>query len=366
MRNCLVVLKNKKLCLETAEYTPCAMAFAAAGLYFDKISVVAFDSSRDIVSQLKECHANFDNTVIMCPRMMDKTVKEFLQPLYGGTFDAGGIMDIGTSAVFLHFTDGGTSSDFDRFAEYINGKSDVKFVRKYIKAVGAPRDEIVRIADEAKTINPDIECNVFESYGDFTIELVYPADKPAGISEIIRNFATALEEYIYAYDKIDIAQQLFELLKLRKIKIACAESFTGGGVGQRIVEIPGASEVFYEGLNAYSNESKKERLNVKEKTLQTDGAVSEETAKQMAIGMMWRGHCNIAVSTTGIAGPQSDNTSKPVGLCYIAVAVKDGLTFKGTTVYKYNLSGDRKTITQTAINYALFLAYRSIKQNITQ
>ena len=148
--------------------------------------------------------------------------------------------------------------------------------------------------------------------------------------------------------------------------MSCAESFTGGGVGRRIVEIPGASEVYYEGLNTYSNESKKERLGVKESTLQTEGAVSAETAKQMANGLMWRGHCNIAVSTTGIAGPKSDNTSKPVGLCYIAVAVKDGLTFKGTTAYKYNILGDRKTITETAINYALFLAYRSIKQNVTQ
>lgn len=366
MRNCLVVLKNKKLCLETAEYTPCAMAFAAAGLYFDKISVVAFDSSRDIVAQFKDCHANFDNSVIMCPRVMENTVKEFLQPLYGGTFEAGGIMDMGSSAVFLHFTDDVTSADFDRFAEYINGKSEIKFVRKYIKAVGAPRAEIVRLADEAKTINPDLECNVFESYGDFTIELVYPEDKPTGISEIIRNFATALDEYIYAYDKVNIAQQLFELLKLRKLKIACAESFTGGGVGRRIVEIPGASEVYYEGLNTYSNDSKKDRLAVKEKTLQTYGAVSEETAREMANGLMWRGRCNVAVSTTGIAGPTSDNTSKPVGLCFIAVAIKDGMTFKGATAYKFNISGDRKTITETAINYALYLAYKNIKQNIRQ
>ena len=366
MRNCLVVLKNKKMCSEDAEYLSCTRAFAAAGVYFDKIAVVAFDSSRDIIFQLKDCHANYDNSVIMCPRTMDTTLKDYLQPLYGASFDGSGILDNGNLSVFMYFTDGGNASDFERFAEHINSKLQTPFERSYIKAVGAPREDIIRIADEAKSMNPSLECNVFERYGDYTIELVYPRGQTKVMSEIVRKFVSTLDDYVYALENTSIAEQLFQLLKLRKLKMSCAESFTGGGVGRRIVEIPGASEVYYEGLNTYSNESKKERLGVKESTLQTEGAVSAETAKQMANGLMWRGHCNIAVSTTGIAGPKSDNTSKPVGLCYIAVAVKDGLTFKGTTAYKYNISGDRKTITETAINYALFLAYRSIKQNVTQ
>ena len=77
---------------------------------------------------------------------------------------------------------------------------------------------------------------------------------------------------------------------------------------------------------------------------------------QMAMGLINQGHCDVSVATTGIAGPKSDNTAKPVGLCYIAVGLKEG-----ASVYKYNFSGDRKTITDTAINYALFLVYKHIK-----
>ena len=363
MRNCLVVLKNKKLCLDMAEYTPCARAFASAGLYFDKISVVAYDSSRDITAQLKDCRSNFDNAVIMCPGSMQNTVTEYLQPLYGGTF-SDGIMDTGENIVFLYFTDSGDPSDFDKFAAHINDKQQLKFARSYIKAMGAPRDKLIKVVEDAKAADPSLEVNVFESYGDFTIELVYPESRAKAISGVVRMFATALEEHIYAYEKVDIAKHLYDLLKLRKYKLACAESFTGGGVGKRIVDIPGASEIFYEGLNTYSNDSKCDRLAVKDVTLKTEGAVSAETAKQMANGLMWRGRCNVAVSTTGIAGPQSDNTLKPVGLCYIGIALKDSSSFKGATVYKYNLSGDRKTITETAINYALFLAYKNAKDNL--
>lgn len=363
MRNCLVVLKNKKLCPDTAEYTQCARIFASSCLYFDKIALVAFDSSHDITAQFRECRSSFDNTVVLCPGSMEQTVKDYLQPLYGGTFN-GGLMETENGCVLIHFTDSDDSSDIENFARRIDEKQDLHFGRSYIKAMGAPRDEIIKVVEEAKAADPSLEINVFESYGDYKIELIYPQYREKLISGVVHMFATALDKYIYAYTDVSIAGRLFELLKLRKFKISCAESFTGGGVGQRIVEIPGASEVYYEGLNTYSNESKKERLAVKDVTLKTDGAVSAETAKQMASGLMWRGRCNVAISTTGIAGPTSDNSSKPVGLCYIGIALKDSSSFKGTTVYSYNLKGDRKTITETAINYALFLAYKNANDNL--
>jgi nicotinamide-nucleotide amidase len=76
----------------------------------------------------------------------------------------------------------------------------------------------------------------------------------------------------------------------------------------------------------------------------------------MAEGLINTGNCDLSISTTGIAGPKSDNTNKPVGLNYIAIGTKDGVN-----VYKFNTAGDRKTVTETAINHALFLAYKSIK-----
>ena len=76
----------------------------------------------------------------------------------------------------------------------------------------------------------------------------------------------------------------------------------------------------------------------------------------MAVGLLKTGKCDLAISTTGIAGPKSDNTAKPVGLCYIGIGMKDGVH-----TYKYNLSGNREEITETAKNTALFLAIKKLK-----
>ena len=110
-----------------------------------------------------------------------------------------------------------------------------------------------------------------------------------------------------------------------------------------------------EGVVSYSNQSKLSRLGVKASDLKTQGAVSSVVAYQMAVGLLKEG-CDIALSTTGIAGPQSDDTDKPVGLCYIAVGMKDGVH-----TYRYKLSGSREEITETAKNTALFLAIKKLK-----
>ena len=91
-------------------------------------------------------------------------------------------------------------------------------------------------------------------------------------------------------------------------------------------------------------------------TLGTVGAVSDETAYEMASGLIATGDCDIAGATTGLAGPRSDRTELPVGLCYLAVGLKEKVY-----VYRHRFSGSREDITETAINYALFLAYRQLK-----
>ena len=93
-----------------------------------------------------------------------------------------------------------------------------------------------------------------------------------------------------------------------------------------------------------------------ESDLKKQGAVSAVVAYQMAVGLLKSGKCDIAIATTGIAGPKSDDTDKPVGLCYIAVGMKDGVH-----TYRYNLNGDREEITETAKNTALFLAIKKLK-----
>ena len=145
-------------------------------------------------------------------------------------------------------------------------------------------------------------------------------------------------------------------MRLRKVKLSLAESFTGGRVVAEIIKNSGASAYVNEGLVPYSNQSKIKRLGVQSKDLDSQGAVSAVVAYQMALGLLKEGNCDMAICTTGIAGPNSDDTDKPVGLCYIAVGMKDGIH-----TYRNRLSGTREQITETAKNTALFLAIKKLK-----
>lgn len=121
-----------------------------------------------------------------------------------------------------------------------------------------------------------------------------------------------------------LARTLLDLCRSRRLTIATAESCTGGLVAGSLTDIPGSSEVIDRGFVTYSNEAKRAMLGVEAETLATFGAVSKETATQMAVGALERTDVDLAVSITGIAGPGGAVPGKPVGLVHFAVAARDG------------------------------------------
>lgn len=127
-----------------------------------------------------------------------------------------------------------------------------------------------------------------------------------------------------------LEEKVVELLKEKNLTFTCAESCTGGLIAKRITDVSGSSSVFECGVVSYSNRIKHEILGVKTQTLEKFGAVSEECAREMVSGVLALTRADIAVAVTGIAGPSSDGTDKPVGLVYIAFS--DGKT---TIVKKY-------------------------------
>ena len=131
-------------------------------------------------------------------------------------------------------------------------------------------------------------------------------------------------------------EKISELMIKNKLTLAIAESCTGGLICHTVTNIPGSSAFFQMGIVSYNNTAKVNLLNVQRKTLQCHGAVSSQTAEEMAQGIRTKAGADIGLSTTGIAGPGGGTPDKPVGLVYIALSDK-----KGTASYKYTFRGNR-------------------------
>jgi nicotinamide-nucleotide amidase len=148
---------------------------------------------------------------------------------------------------------------------------------------------------------------------------------------------------IYAEGDKKMEEVVGELLTERKLKLATAESCTGGLIGSRITDVPGSSNYYVGGVAAYTNKMKQSALGVSKTTLSMFGAVSEETAQEMALGAREKTGADVAVATTGIAGPGGGTEEKPVGTVAIAIAA-DSLGEDGVRSRMYQLWGTREWI----------------------
>lgn len=168
------------------------------------------------------------------------------------------------------------------------------------------------------------------------------------INPVDKEIKDVLGEYIYGEGETSLENVVSEILCNNKLSVSTAESCTGGMVAASLISYPGISDVFKEGAVTYSNESKMKRLGVRKETLDRYGAVSEETAREMAIGIAREANTDISISTTGIAGPGGGTDEKPVGLVYIGVFIKGKVV-----VNKFNFTGNRERIRRKTTMNAL-------------
>lgn len=159
-------------------------------------------------------------------------------------------------------------------------------------------------------------------------------------------------EYMYADRDIPLEQAVVEKLIEKNQTLAVAESCTGGLVAELMTSIPGSSRVFVGGIIAYAAEAKIRQLGVARETIEQHGTVSEETARQMAIGCILRFGSDYAISVTGVAGPDPSE-GKPPGTVFVSLADRSG-----TQVYALQLSGDRDIIRLRAAKVALYHLWR--------
>src|SRR5215831_8611511 len=146
-----------------------------------------------------------------------------------------------------------------------------------------------------------------------------------------------------------LARRVGSRLKRRGLKLATAESCTGGWIAQAVTSVAGSSEWFERGFVTYSNAAKKELLGVRSRTLSRYGAVSEEAAREMASGALKRSRAQVSVAVTGVAGPGGGTRAKPVGMVCFAWATKRGGARSATRRFR----GGRESVRRQSVVAAL-------------
>lgn len=176
------------------------------------------------------------------------------------------------------------------------------------------------------------------------------------VNDMIKRVDEIIGDSIYSYDNEELAAVVGRKLLEQQITVSSAESCTGGLFAARLIDIPGISAVFDRGLVTYSNKAKEEELGVSGKTLKSYGAVSRETAVEMAEGLHRASGSRLCISVTGVAGPDGGTEEKPVGLVYVAILLDGTLTCREFRQWPVNRSWNRNyTVLQM-----LFMIYKLI------
>jgi len=231
---------------------------------------------------------------------------------------------------------------------------------RVIHTIGLGESEIDhRIADLFRASeNPKIAVLAHDFRADVKVMAKSPSRDAAqaAIAPLETEIARRLHGFVFGYDADTPAAAVHALLRPRDRTLAVAESCTGGRIAAALTAVPGASKTFAGGIVAYANAVKAGMLDVSDETLARYGAVSEETAREMARGVRVRLSAAVGVATTGIAGPDGGTPEKPVGLVWLAVDDADGRS----ATARLDLAGDRETIAGRATTIALGMLWRHL------
>jgi len=204
----------------------------------------------------------------------------------------------------------------------------------------------------------------YAKQGEVTLRITAKSDDIEKAKKLIEPLEKAVRErfgiMVYGEDEESLEEVTCRLLMEKNITIATAESCTGGLLAEKITRIPGISQCFHMGVITYSNEAKQKILGVSAKTLERYGAVSSQTAMEMAEGIKKLSGADIGVSITGIAGPGGGSELKPVGLVYIGMATPDNCSCQ-----ELHLSGNRDRIRELTSMNALDMVRKYLQINLT-
>ncbi len=240
---------------------------------------------------------------------------------------------------------------------YLRGLTKFKYYSEYLRLYGTNEGEINHTLREFFSLKNPTVAPYFGEDGLFLRITSRCEDEATGKKEVklIKDkIYEKIGDLIYGEGNTPIEERLFDELKKRNLKISFGESLTGGLIASRFINVSGASSLMSEGYVTYSNEAKERILGVK--SIKEFGAISKETAKEMAEGLVKKGICDVGVSSTGVAGPDHSE-GKNSGKVYIGVCIK-GVT----EVLELSLIGDRERIRLAASREALSFAYNLLRR----
>jgi len=233
--------------------------------------------------------------------------------------------------------------------------SDYLYNVEYLKFSDIAEYTLDRIIAKIMKNYPNINYGTRSNNGIIRVRL---DSKVESLEECIQEIKEELNDYLVCVGNYSLEEVVGILLKKEKLKLAVSESCTAGYLSKTITNVSGSSEYFVGGIVSYANSVKKAVLGVKESTLEKYGAVSSETAIEMANGVRKKLNADIGISITGIAGPTGGTAEKPVGTVYIGWSLSD--VNNNAIVNHFN--GDRETIRIRAVNKAIFSLIKILRE----
>jgi len=238
---------------------------------------------------------------------------------------------------------------------YINELMPSIILSKTVKICGIGESAVAKEIDDLIKDQTNPTIATYAKTGEVHLRVTAKADNEVEAKKLIKPMIKDIKERfgnaIYTTD-VDTSLEMIiaELLIANELTLATVESCTGGLLAGRIINVPGVSETYKSGYVTYSNKAKRKCVGVKKSSLEKYGAVSEQVAKEMAIGAHDVCKADVVISTTGIAGPDGGTAEKPVGLVYIGCYVCGK-----TTVKEYHFNGNRAKVRESTVAAALTL-----------
>ena len=352
-----LIIKGRNILANAFDFKRLSVLLADKDYEIGKIVYV--DDGDDIVEAVK----NFGECVfVVCGD------DEALREATGSADDCGSEYYSDGTRIFVPMPEFDESVVRNVLIPVLNSRVKNSYNTVVFKTFGKTEDELKELLGKLVKNRNRIAFSFPSGDSGYDVRVKYSRSTPsAAITELIRNVSEALGDCVYALKDISLEKQVARMLMSSGKKLCVAESFTGGGLASALVASPGMSNSLLESIVCYSNEAKLRRLGVPESVLSASGAVSADTAFEMANGLLANPLCDVALATTGNAGPTAEREGR-VGLYYIAIGDRNAIhvfeqIHEVDNADKKSVDEIRREITDAGIKTALYELGKYLKEN---